>query len=78
MIAELGLGDRVLPQKTFNPLHWTEYSAPYDAGMTEEVLSKCKDSHAISLSNYLLKFYGFDRENFPIGSAIAYWNQMFK
>ena len=78
MIAELGLGAYVLPQETFNPLHWTEYAAPYDLAMTEQVLSRCKNSHALSLSNYLLKFYGFDRENFPAGSAIAYWDQLFK
>ena len=78
IIAELGLGAKVLPQETFNPLHWTEYSAPYDAEMTEAVLSKCKDSHAVSLSNYLLKFYNFDRDNFPQGSAIDYWNKAFK
>jgi hypothetical protein len=78
VISDLNLGSYVLPQETFNPLHWTEYSAPYDAGMTEEVLGKCKNSHALSLSNYLLKFYNFDRDNFPAGSAIAYWDELFK
>jgi hypothetical protein len=78
LVAELGLGAYVLPQETFNPLHWTEYAAPYDAAMTQQVLNRCKNSHALSLSNYLLKFHGFDRENFPAGSALAYWDELFK
>lgn len=78
LVAELGLGGYVLPQETFNPLHWTEYALPYQVDKTEQVLSKCEGAHAVSLSNYLLKFYGYDRENFPQGSAIAYWNELFK
>lgn len=78
LVSELGLGAQVLPQETFNPLHWTEYALPYQVDKTEQVLSKCQGAHAVSLSNYLLKYHNFDRENFPQGSAIAYWNELFK
>lgn len=77
-VAELGLGAYVLPQETFNPLHWTQYSATYNEAMTIDVLRKCDGSHAVSLSNYLLKYHNFDRDNFPTGSAIDYWNRLFK
>jgi hypothetical protein len=75
---ELGLGGYVLPSETFNPLHWTHYSAPFNEALTADVFRKCEGSHAVSLSNYLLKYHGFDRDNFPPGSAIALWNETFR
>jgi hypothetical protein len=46
--------------------------------MTLDVLRKVQGSHAVSLSNYLLKYHGFDRDNFPPGSAIALWDETFR
>jgi hypothetical protein len=78
LVSELGLGSYVLPQETFNPLHWTEFAAPFNASICGEVLRRCQGSHAVSLSNYLLKFHNIDRENFPEGSAIALWDETFR
>ena len=78
LVAELGLGGYVLPSETFNPLHWTHYSAPFNEALTADVFRKCEGSHAVSLSNYLLKYHGFDRDNFPPGSAIALWDETFR
>jgi hypothetical protein len=78
LVSELGLGSYVLPQETFNPLHWTEFASPFNASICGEVLRRCQGSHAVSLSNYLLKFHNIDRQNFPEGSAIALWNETFK
>lgn len=78
LVAELGLGGYVLPTQTFNPLHWTHYSAPFNETLTLDVLRKTQNSHAVSLSNYLLKYHNIDRDNFPEGSAIALWDEMFK
>jgi len=78
IIAELGLGAYVLPQETFNPIHWTEYALPYDVSRMEYALERISGAHAVSLSNYLLKFHGFNREEFPPGSLLEFWNQSFK
>lgn len=78
LISELGLGGYVLPQETFNPIHWTEYALTYDPSRLEYALERIKGAHALSLSNYLLKYHGFNREEFPKGSAIALWDEMFK
>ena len=77
-IAELGLGNYVLPEYTFNPLHWTQYSITYKPEMRDEVLLKCKNSHAVGLSNYLLAYHKFNRDEFPKGSALDYWNELFR
>jgi len=78
LVSELGLGGYVLPQETFNPIHWSDYPMTYDPNQTAQVLSRCQNSYAVSLSNYLLKFYGYDRDNFPPGSAIALWDETFR
>ena len=78
LVAELGLGGYVLPSETFNPLHWTEFHAPFDPNLCANVLARCQRSHAVSLSNYLLKYHNIDRENFLPGSAIALWDETFR
>ena len=78
IIAELGLGGQVQDQRVFNPLHWTEYALPYDPEKFNYLLGRIKGSHAVSLSNYLLKFHKFNREEFPPGSLLDFWNQIFR
>jgi hypothetical protein len=78
LVEELGLKNKVLPQETFNPIHWQDFRDTYDPSKLEQVLAKCQNSHAVSLSNYLLKYHKFDRENFPVGSVLAHWDKMFK
>ena len=77
-VAQLGLGDKVLPAETFNPIYWRDFRNTYNPEKLDLVLAKCKDSHAVSLSNYMLKYHNLDRENFPAGSAVAYWDNLFK
>ena len=78
LVSELGLGAKVLPEQTFNPIYWQNFYDTYDPEKRELVLSQCKNSYAVSLSNYMLKIHNLDRDNFPVGSAIAYWDQLFK
>jgi len=78
LVSELGLGGYVLSSQTFNPLHWTEFQVPFNPSLCENVLARCQDSHAVSLSNYLLKYHGIDRDNFVPGSAVAQWDQTFR
>lgn len=78
VVAELGLGGYALPQDTFNPIDWSDYSWVYTPEITEAVLKKCSNSHAVALYNYLLKYHNFDRDNFPEGSALDYWNKTFR
>lgn len=78
LVSELGLGDKVLPEHTFNPIYWQNFYDTYDPAKCDLVLNRCKNSHAVSLSNFMLKFHNVDRDNFPAGSAVAYWDQLFK
>ena len=78
IIAELGLGGYVQDQTVFNPLHWTEYALPYDAQRFHYALRRIKGAHAVSLSNYLLKYHGFNREQFPKGSLLAFWDEILR
>lgn len=78
MVAELGLGGYVQDQQVFNPFHWTEYALPYQAEKLHYLLARIQGSHAVSLSNYLLKFHKLNREEFPPGSLLDYFNQLFK
>jgi len=78
LVSELGLGGYVLPAQTFNPLHWTEYALPFDANKFQYVLERIKGAHALSLSNYLLKFHKINRDEFPTGSAMDFWDQILR
>ena len=78
LVSELGLGAKVLPEQTFNPIYWQNFYDTYDPQKRELVLSQCKNSYAVSLSNYMLKIRNLDRDNFPVGSAVAYWDKLFK
>lgn len=78
LVSELGLGNKVQPQHIFNPIDWTQFGVTYDPANLDYVLRKCQDSYTVSLSNYLLKYHNFDRDNFPAGSAVAYWDELFK
>jgi hypothetical protein len=78
LVEELELGNKVLPEYVFNPIHWQDFRDTYDPSKLEQVLAKCQDSHAVSLSNYLLKHHNYDREKLPAGSAVAYWDKLFK
>lgn len=78
VVSELGLEDKVLPEQTFNPIHWQDFYQTYDPSQCQSVLDKCQNSHAVSLSNYMLKYHNLDRDNFPAGSAVAYWDALFK
>jgi mannosyltransferase OCH1-like enzyme len=78
LVKELGLKDKVLPEYVFNPIYWRDFRDTYDPSKLDQVLAKCQGSHAVSLSNYMLKYHNLDRENFPAGSAVAYWDKLFK
>lgn len=78
IIAELGLGGYVQDQAVFNPLHWTEYALPYDAERFHYALGRIQGAHAVSLSNYLLKYHGFNREQFPQGCLLAFWDEILR
>lgn len=78
IIAELGLGAYVEPEQSFNPIHWTEFALPFNPEKFNYALERIRGAYAVGLANYLLKYHNFNRDKFPEGSLLEFWNQTFK
>jgi len=76
-LNELEMTHLAQPMEVFSPIVWSEFSMMWDERWTEKVLEACKDSHAVSLWNYMLGFHKYPRNDFPSGSAMAHWFDQF-
>jgi hypothetical protein len=77
VLDELEMTHLAQPMEVFSPILWLDFDVMWREQFTEKVLEACKDSHAVSLWNFMLTRNNYPRNDFPQGSAMAHWEKMF-
>jgi hypothetical protein len=76
-LDELEMTHLAQPIEVFSPIFWLDFDLMWNEQSTQKVLEACKDSHAVSLWNFMLTRNNYPRNDFPQGSAMAHWEKMF-
>jgi hypothetical protein len=77
VLNELEMTHLAQPMEVFSPILWSDFDVMWREQCTEKVLKACKDSHAVSLWNFMLTHNNYPRDAFPKGSAMAHWAEKF-
>lgn len=76
-IKKYKLTEYIKSPKTFYPINYWEWQHIFDPEQLQPVLNASKKSHTIQIWNQMLNREGIDNNNFPPGSAIDYYYNLY-